>query len=120
MYTQYAKTCKLSQVFLNLIVNAGQAMKDGTGSITITTKNLPESIELQFRDTGSGMTAETIKDIFNPFFTTKPVGEGTGLGLSISHGIIEEHAGEFTVTSEVGVGTCFSISLPKPEMKAAA
>ena len=111
---------KLSQVFLNLIVNAGQAMKDGTGSITITTKNLPESIELQFRDTGSGMTAETIKDIFNPFFTTKPVGEGTGLGLSISHGIIEEHAGEITVTSEVGVGTCFSISLPKPEMKAAA
>ncbi len=111
---------KLSQVFLNLIVNAGQAMKDNSGSITITTKNLPDTVLLEFRDTGSGMSADTIKDIFNPFFTTKPVGEGTGLGLSISHGIIEEHSGDISVTSEVGAGTCFSISLPKTDMQAAA
>ncbi len=110
---------KLSQVFLNLIVNAGQAM-EGTGSIKISARNLKDVIQVDFQDTGAGMSAETIKDIFNPFFTTKPVGEGTGLGLSISHGIIEEHAGEITVSSELGVGTCFSIILPKNEMRAAA
>jgi len=103
---------KLSQVFLNLIVNASQAMET-SGTLTISARQLSESsIELSFQDTGTGMSQETMDSIFNPFFTTKPVGEGTGLGLSISHGIIEEHQGEITVTSEPGNGTCFTIVLP--------
>lgn len=103
---------KLSQVFLNLIVNASQAM-DGNGQLKISVKRLDEHVvQLKFQDNGSGMSQETMDSVFNPFFTTKPVGEGTGLGLSISHGIIEEHCGRIEVASEQGEGTCFTITLP--------
>ncbi len=103
---------KLSQVFLNLIVNASQAM-DSTGQLVISSSVLPDTaVKLSFQDNGTGMSQETMDSIFNPFFTTKPVGEGTGLGLSISHGIIEEHNGSIEVTSEPGNGTCFTITLP--------
>ena len=108
---------KLSQVFLNLIVNASQAMDNqtvnGTGKLSISARVIAGSaIKLSFQDNGTGMPQETIDCIFNPFFTTKEVGEGTGLGLSISHGIIEEHSGSIEVSSEPGAGTCFTITLP--------
>lgn len=66
-------------------------------------------------DDGDGIAPEIIEKIFDPFFTTKPVGEGTGLGLSIAYGIIRNHGGEITVTSEVGRRTCFSVRLPADE-----
>ncbi len=107
---------KLSQVFLNLVVNANQAMNDNKGTMTITGTitgtGVEESIVITFQDDGSGMSQGTMDNIFNPFFTTKPVGQGTGLGLSISHGIIEEHNGKIEVSSEPGTGTCFTITLP--------
>ena len=103
---------KLSQVFLNLIVNANQAT-DNDGVLVIATRVVDQnSVQLTFQDNGVGMSAETIDSIFNPFFTTKPVGEGTGLGLSISHGIIDEHHGSIEVSSQPGEGTCFTITLP--------
>lgn len=111
---------KLSQVFLNLIVNASQAT-DKNGMLVISARQSGESsVELTFQDNGVGMSQETINSIFNPFFTTKPVGEGTGLGLSISHGIIEEHRGSIEVSSEPGEGTCFTILLPANDDAVAA
>ena len=86
---------------------------NGTGKLSISASVIPGSaIKLSFQDNGKGMPQETMDSIFNPFFTTKEVGEGTGLGLSISHGIIEEHSGSIEVASEPGVGTCFTITLP--------
>ena len=106
---------KLSQVFLNLIVNASQAM-DNNGLLTISASESSDgTIKLLFQDNGVGMSQETMDSIFNPFFTTKPVGEGTGLGLSISHGIIEEHNGSIAVSSQPGEGTIFAITLPVGE-----
>ncbi len=102
---------KLNQVFMNMMVNAGQAIKE-KGTITIETKKLGNHIMVSFSDTGSGISEENLANLYTPFFTTKPVGEGTGLGLSISHGIIEEHGGEIDVESELGKGTTFTIKLP--------
>ncbi|OED39856.1 hypothetical protein AB833_13285 [Chromatiales bacterium (ex Bugula neritina AB1)] len=100
---------KLSQVFLNLIVNASHATENGV--LKIATRDLGDVVSISFTDNGCGMTEETLNSVFTPFSTTKPVGKGTGLGLSISHGIVAELNGEITVTSEVGVGTCFTIML---------
>ncbi len=102
---------KLSQVFLNLIVNANHAVQDNA-TITLSTVIDGPVILVSVTDTGCGIPAEKIDDIFTPFFTTKPVGQGTGLGLSISHGIVEEHGGKISVSSVVGEGTCFTITLP--------
>ncbi len=102
---------KLNQVFMNLIVNASQAIKE-QGTITIETKKLDSYVVASFSDTGSGISEENLENLFTPFFTTKPVGEGTGLGLSISHGIIEEHGGTIEVESELGKGTTFTVKLP--------
>ncbi|MFK7885359.1 MAG: ATP-binding protein [Gammaproteobacteria bacterium] len=102
---------QVNQVFMNLLVNAAQAM-DTPGTITITTKVDGDFVVAEFRDTGSGIPPETLGSIFDPFFTTKPVGSGTGLGLSISYGIIQDHGGTIDVSSEVGVGTAFSVRLP--------
>lgn len=102
---------KLNQVFLNLIVNASQAIGD-KGDIFIETRQVADAVAISVRDTGSGIAKENIEKLFDPFFTTKPVGEGTGLGLSISHGIIEEHAGSINVSSVLGEGTTFTILLP--------
>ncbi|TQV76009.1 two-component sensor histidine kinase [Exilibacterium tricleocarpae] len=105
----------LQQVFLNLFVNASQAIDD-FGRIDVATCYEEEQILVMVSDTGRGMEEEIIKDIFNPFFTTKEVGVGTGLGLSISHGIIKKHGGAIEVTSTPGRGTTFVISLPvKPQ-----
>jgi two-component system NtrC family sensor kinase len=104
---------QIQQVFINIIVNAAEAMK-GYGKLTITTKLSKDNqfIEIEFTDTGCGITPENMKKLFQPFFTTKEVGKGTGLGLAISYGIIERHKGKIQVHSEVGKGTTFTIKLP--------
>src|SRR3989339_867779 len=115
LYCVKADTSQLQQVFLNMIVNAGDAM-DGKGTITVSTKNITENggdfIEIEFRDTGSGITDKNLVKIFEPFFTTKPVGKGTGLGLAVSYGIIQEHGGNIFVKTKLGKGTSFFIKLP--------
>lgn len=102
---------QLNQVFMNLLVNASQAIK-GEGEISIETRALEDEIIIRISDTGEGIPKKNIPKLFNPFFTTKPIGEGTGLGLSVSYGIIKRHNGRVEVESEVGSGTTFSIYLP--------
>ncbi len=104
---------KLQQVFLNIILNAQDAMPDG-GFLTIKTESVNDGkyIQLLFVDTGTGIPKECIDRIFNPFFTTKPTGQGTGLGLAISYGIVKEHSGDIDVESEEGRGSVFRIILP--------
>ncbi len=106
-----ADPTQLYQVLVNLVVNAIQAMHEG-GKLFIETSADDEKLELIVEDTGLGMTEETIKQIFIPFFTTKDIGEGTGLGLSVVHGIITSHNGEIKVFSTRGKGTRFEIHLP--------
>jgi signal transduction histidine kinase len=102
---------QINQVFMNLLVNAAQAI-EGQGKITLST-GVAEGAWVEIRDTGKGMTEEVQKRIFEPFFTTKPVGKGTGLGLSISWDIVvKKHGGKISVSSEPGKGTCFRIELP--------
>ena len=105
---------KLSQLILNLIHNAIDAIEE-KGTIEITTRSLHNNaqFELSIKDTGSGIPAEYIEKIFDPFFTTKPVGKGSGLGLSISHGIVNDHGGKIRVQSEPGKGSTFTVILPK-------
>jgi len=134
-------SCQLEQVVMNLAVNASHAMPEG-GTLTIETRNLRlgpdchhslrelrpgDYVLLSVTDTGHGMDQETLARIYEPFFTTKKVGEGTGLGLSVVFGIVQEHNGQIECRSEVNVGTTFSIYLPaihqrgnKSEPKAAA
>jgi two-component system NtrC family sensor kinase len=102
---------QLNQVFMNLLMNACDAM-DGRGKITVRTRPEPGGVVLEFQDDGPGMSPEVRSRIFEPFFTTKPVGKGTGLGLSISHGIVERHGGSMTVESAPGAGARFTIRLP--------
>ena len=110
-----ADASQLQQVFTNMIINAADAV-EGKGTITIITKNISEEgndlVEIEFRDTGTGISQENIEKIFEPFFTTKPVGKGTGLGLAVSHGIIQDHGGQLLVNSTVGKGTSFFVRLP--------
>lgn len=102
---------KLNQVFINIINNACQAI-EGKGTVAIETSHENEKISIKIKDSGSGIPQDVIDKIFNPFFTTKPVGKGTGLGLSISHDIIKEHNGTLNVESEKGKGSTFTICLP--------
>jgi signal transduction histidine kinase len=102
---------QLNQVFLNLLMNACDALGHG-GTITISTERSDLGVRLEFRDDGPGIPLEVQSRIFDPFFTTKEVGKGTGLGLSLSHGIIERHGGRFLVYSEPGEGASFVIDLP--------
>lgn len=102
---------KLSQVFTNLISNANQAVDDN-GTIHVFTEKTADGIKISVQDNGHGISEDNMKNLFTPFFTTKPVGVGTGLGLSISHGIVEEHGGTILVSSEVGIGTIFTVLIP--------
>lgn len=102
---------QLNQVFMNLLVNAAQAL-EGKGEIWIKTYAVDEAISVEISDTGSGISSENLQKIFEPFFTTKGVGKGTGLGLSIAYSIIKKHQGEINVKSEMGKGTTFTIRLP--------
>ena len=102
---------QLSQVFLNLLVNASQAM-DSQGVITIQTSTDGKNAVVRISDTGCGMTPEVMVRIFDAFFTTKGAEQGTGLGLSITRDIIKKHRGDISVESRVGKGTTFTVSLP--------
>jgi len=104
---------ELNQVFLNLILNAAQAI-DGTGQINIRGYDSDEEVILEFADTGAGIAPEVIDKIFNPFFTTKAIGVGTGLGLSIAYKIVVDgHKGKIDVQSTLGTGSIFTIHLSK-------
>lgn len=129
---------QMQQVFLNLLVNAGEAMPRG-GRMTISTRALAsgaaarsaagsadgsaadgaadsaacDEVQIVFRDTGTGIPPENLPKIFDPFFTSKQVGQGTGLGLAVSYGIIERHGGAINVESTLGEGTAFTITLPR-------
>lgn len=107
---------QLNQVFLNLLVNAAQAMEK-QGVITVKTWVEPDWVCVSIADTGKGMPEEVRKRIFEPFFTTKPAGKGTGLGLSISGDIIRKHHGDISVDSEPDKGTTFTVRLPVEEEK---
>ena len=102
---------KLNQVFLNMIINAIQAIPD-KGKLTISSRLIGNRIHIKFADTGKGIPDDNIENIFDPGFTTKGVGVGTGLGLSICYNIIEEHNGEIKVKSKLNKGTTFEIILP--------
>jgi two-component system NtrC family sensor kinase len=105
-------TSKLEEVFLNLFINAADAM-DEKGTLTITTKlNTNDEVVILVSDTGEGIKKEDMPRIFEPFFTTKDPGKGTGLGLSLAYGVIRNHNGTINVESEAGKGTTFIISLP--------
>jgi signal transduction histidine kinase len=102
---------QLNQAFLNLLMNACDAIGD-KGRITVRTRASNGTVRLEFEDDGPGIPAAVRDRVFEPFYTTKPVGQGTGLGLSLTHGIIERHAGRIWVESESGLGTRFVIELP--------
>jgi two-component system, NtrC family, sensor kinase len=102
---------KLQQVFLNLFLNARDAMPSG-GMLEIRTTAHNGSVEIEVVDTGAGIPRDHIHRIFDPFFTTKATGRGTGLGLSVSYGIIKEHAGKIDVRSTPGKGTSFHVEFP--------
>ena len=105
---------KLQQVFLNLFLNARDAMPSG-GWLTIITREDASGAIVEIADTGSGIPPEQLSRIYDPFFTTKEIGKGTGLGLSITYGIVHEHGGTIACESHVGQGTRFSIRLPLAE-----
>jgi two-component system, NtrC family, sensor kinase len=102
---------RLQQVFLNLFMNARDAMPQG-GMLEVRTATQNGSVEIEVTDTGSGIPPEHLHRIFDPFFTTKATGRGTGLGLSVSYGIIKEHAGKVDVRSTPGKGTSFRLEFP--------
>ncbi|WP_332859139.1 ATP-binding protein [Janthinobacterium svalbardensis] len=102
---------QLNQVFMNLLVNAGQAISSD-GVISIRTGHADDWVWVEIGDTGAGIPPEHLNRIFEPFFTTKAVGSGTGLGLSLSYGIVNKHGGRIEVASEVGHGTRFTVHLP--------
>ncbi len=111
---------KMRQVFMNLLMNAHQAI-EGPGTITVSTASTSDGrhILISFSDTGSGIPNDIIHKIFDPFFTTKPIGMGTGLGLSVSYGIIKDHEGDIRVESSPGNGSTFKVYLPVDKVSGA-
>jgi signal transduction histidine kinase len=102
---------QLNQVFMNMLVNAAQAI-EGKGKITISTRKGGDHITISFADTGTGISPKNLDRIFDPGFTTKGVGVGSGLGLPICFKIVEEHGGRIDVESELDKGTTFTVTLP--------
>ena len=104
---------QIERVFINIIINAAEAM-EGNGRLTLTTRFDPEErcIELVFANTGPAIAKDNLDKIFDPFFTTKDTGHGVGLGLAISYGIVKEHGGTISVESELGKETAFIVRLP--------
>ncbi|MFT4928624.1 MAG: two-component system NtrC family sensor kinase, partial [Phenylobacterium sp.] len=111
---------QLNQVFMNIIVNACDAIKTrqksteekSKGQITITCQLCNDVVEIAIKDNGCGISAEVQHKLFEPFYTTKDVGQGTGLGLSTSFGIVQKHGGELSVESHLGEETTFLVKLP--------
>ncbi|KPK01418.1 MAG: hypothetical protein AMK71_05605 [Nitrospira bacterium SG8_35_4] len=114
----FGDASQFQQIFLNMIINAADAM-NGRGNITVRTRKISEDnndfAEIEFTDEGSGISEKDMPKLFEPFFTTKPVGKGTGLGLSVSHGIVKHIGGHIKVKSTVGKGTSFFVRLPLSE-----
>jgi two-component system NtrC family sensor kinase len=108
---------QVERVFLNLIINAADAM-DNNGTLTLITgqDKVMKCVEIKVQDTGHGISEENMEKIFDPFFTTKETGHGVGLGLAISYGIVKEHNGAINVESEPGTGTTFTVSFPLGRM----
>ena len=116
----YGMEHKLQQVLLNLFINARDAMPKG-GWLSVTTRAAGDSAVIEVGDTGSGIPSEHLSRIYDPFFTTKALGQGTGLGLSITYGIVHEHDGTITCDSRTGEGTRFVLQLPRvPSARRAA
>ncbi|MDY7228915.1 sensor histidine kinase [Hyalangium rubrum] len=109
---------QIVQVLVNLLVNAGQAT-GSTGVVRLSTRRQGEGVCVEIRDTGAGMTPETLRNLFQPFFTTKPPGMGMGLGLAVAHGLITGQGGHIQVESEPGKGSCFTLHLPRVAHRAA-
>ncbi len=105
------------QVLVNLLINAGQATKPG-GQVQLSTRREGAGVCVEIRDTGTGMTPETLHHLFEPFFTTKPPGMGTGLGLAVAHGIVTGQGGRIEVESAPGQGSCFTVYLPRVARRA--
>jgi len=115
---------QVHQVLMNLCTNAAYAMEENGGILDVSVKDIPidrmaipdlkpgEYIQIKVSDTGMGISPQHIHTIFEPYFTTKPVGEGTGMGLAVAHGIVESYGGQIKVDSTIGKGTCFTIYLP--------
>ncbi len=103
---------QIQQVFMNIIINAADAMAGDGGTLTIKTNVKNGMAEVSFTDSGCGVAKEHLSKLFDPFFTTKETGKGTGLGLAISYGIIQSHGGDIAVESEVGRGSTFRIRIP--------
>lgn len=104
---------QIKQVLLNILNNAGDALGEAGGTITVGTEVLDREVAFYVKDTGVGIKSEDMDHIFEPFFTTKPEVKGTGLGLSVSYGIVKRHGGRIGVRSEVGRGSTFTVFLPK-------
>ena len=109
----HANEIQISQLLLNLILNAFQAMEEEGGILRISTSFDDKMVSLRVEDTGCGIAKENIGRIFAPFFTTKEAGKGTGLGLAIAAQVVEEHRGTIEVSSEPGQGTTFCVNLPR-------
>ena len=103
---------EINQVIMNLLVNAAHSIGEDRGKITIRTSVMRETVSIEISDNGCGIEKESLSRIFDPFYTTKPVGKGTGLGLSLSYGIVQKHRGTLEVESEVKQGTTFRLTLP--------
>ena len=109
---------KLQQVFLNLFLNARDAMEGGGTLAVKTARSQDRQVRVTVADSGAGIAAENLTRIFDPFFTTKAAKKGTGLGLSVSYGIVKEHGGEIEAASDLGAGTRFELSFPEPAVEA--
>jgi signal transduction histidine kinase len=103
---------QITVALVNLLINAGQATAAG-GQVFLSTRQQGDELRVEVRDTGSGMTAETLRNLFRPFFTTRPHGSGMGLGLAVVHGIVTAHGGRIEVTSQPGQGSTFTLYLPR-------
>ena len=103
---------QVQQVFLNLLLNSAESIPGEGGTITIRTSNENQHCIVYISDTGCGIKPDELGKIFDPFYTTKPVGKGTGLGLSVSYGIVKQYGGEIHCESMVGQGTTFSVTFP--------
>ena len=102
----------LQGVWLNLMINAIDAIDEGPGLIAIKSRRVDNSIEVSVTDSGRGISEDKITRIFEPFYTTKGPGQGTGLGLSVCHQIVTRHGGHMRVSSQIGEGTTFTVVLP--------
>jgi two-component system NtrC family sensor kinase len=111
---------RIQQVFFNLILNARDAMPSGGWLTLRTSAEADDTVVVEVADTGHGIRREHIKRIYDPFFTTKGIGQGTGLGLSVSYGIVQEHGGAIFVESTPGQGTTFRVALPALVLSEAA